>query len=56
MTMKKKNFWDFYDRLQEVLNSSDSGWVIYGQRALEELEKGDVDEAFRLLDLNPEDF
>lgn len=52
----KKNFWDFFNRLQEALNSPDPHSIVVGQRALSELESGNADEALRLLDLDVNDF
>ena len=52
----KKNFWHFFNRLQDVLNSADPHSIVVGQRALSELEKGNAGEALRLLDLDVKDF
>ena len=52
----KKNFWTFFNRLQEALNAADPHSIVVGQRALSELEKGNADEALRLLDLDSKDF
>lgn len=52
----KKNFWNFFNRLREVLNSPDPHSIGVGQRVLAELEKGNADEALRLLDLDAKDF
>ncbi len=56
MENNKKNFWNFFNRLQEVLNSADPHSIVVGQRALSELENGNADEALRLLDLDAKDF
>lgn len=52
----ENNFWTFFNKLQEVLNSADPHSIVVGQRALSELENGNADEALRLLDLDSKDF
>lgn len=52
----KKNFWHFFNKLQEALNSADPYSIVVGQRALTELENGNAAEAFRLIDLDVNDF